>query len=217
MFTGLVAAMGEAVSLGRRPGGAVLRIRATQVASDAAIGDSIAISGVCLTVTGIDSGAALSFDLSDETLQSSTLGALRPGERLNLEPSLRPDSKLGGHFVTGHVDAVGKVRSRNVEGDNFRFVIEAPAEVFKYLVPKGSVTIDGISLTVVEVLDGAFSVVIIPHTAQVTTMGARQVGDAVNLEADILGKYVVKFLSNAYGGKDPSSLMDKLAGGGFLD
>jgi len=212
MFTGLVAELGEAVSLKKQAKGAVLEVRASGTASGAAIGDSIAISGACLTVTGIRD-AAMSFDLSDETLQSTTLGSLKPGDRVNLESSLRADSKLGGHFVTGHVDAVGKIRSKKKAGEAFKVEIEAPPEVMDFLVEKGSVAVDGISLTVVDVLSGSFTVVIIPHTAEVTTIGFKGPGDAVNLEADILGKYVLRFLERA---KSGSTLMKKLQEGGFL-
>jgi riboflavin synthase len=212
MFTGLVAELGEAVSLKRHAKGAVLEVKAPGTARDAALGDSIAISGACLTVTSVKQ-AVMSFDLSEETLRSTTLGSVKPGERVNLESSLRADGKLGGHFVTGHVDAVGKIKSRVREGETFKFEIEAPAEVLDFLVEKGSVAVDGISLTVVDVLSGSFTVVIIPHTAEVTTIGLKEPGDAVNLEADILGKYVLRFLDKA---KSGSSLMKKLKDGGFL-
>lgn len=213
MFTGLVAETGQAVSLKRRQKGAVLEVRAPRTSEDAGIGDSIAISGACLTVTA-KMGDVMSFDLSDETLKSTTLGSLRPGDRVNLESSLRADSKLGGHFVTGHVDAVGKIRSKRKEGEAFALEIEAPGAVLDFLVEKGSVAVDGISLTVVDVLQGSFTLVIIPHTAEVTTIGAKGPGDPVNLEADILGKYVLRFLERA---KSGPGLMKKLAEGGFLD
>lgn len=212
MFTGLVAETGQAVSLKRRQKGAVLEVRAPRTSEDAGIGDSIAISGACLTVTA-KMGDVMSFDLSDETLKSTTLGSLRPGDRVNLESSLRADSKLGGHFVTGHVDAVGKIRSKRKEGEAFALEIEAPGAVLDFLVEKGSVAVDGISLTVVDVFQGSFTLVIIPHTAEVTTIGAKGPGDPVNLEADILGKYVLRFLERA---KSGPGLMKKLAEGGFL-
>jgi riboflavin synthase len=212
MFTGLIAELGEAVSLKRQAKGAVLDVKAPETARNAVLGDSIAISGACLTVTSV-SQTTMSFDLSEETLRSTTLGSVKPGERVNLESSLRADGKLGGHFVTGHVDAVGKIKSKVQEGETFKFEIEAPAEVLDFLVEKGSVAVDGISLTVVDVLGGSFTVVIIPHTAEVTTIGIKGPGDAVNLEADILGKYVLRFLDKA---KSGSSLMKKLKDGGFL-
>lgn len=193
MFTGIITEFGEVVSLKKQGGGAVLTVRANDAASEASIGDSIAVNGACLTVTRIE-GAALSFDLSAETLKSSVLGGFRPGERVNIEPSLRADGKLGGHFVSGHVDAVGKITSRKKESETLRFHIQAPQEVLALLVEKGSVTVDGISLTVVDVSEDYFTIVIIPHTAEVTTLGFKAEGNTVNLEADIIGKYVFRFL-----------------------
>lgn len=194
MFTGIIADIGAVVSLRRKPSGASLTISADQIIKDAAIGDSIAINGVCLTVVTINA-KQLSFDLSDETLNSTNLVQLKPGERVNLEASLSPDGKLGGHFVTGHVDEVGRIKSKNLIGDAFKLVIEAPSKITGLIVEKGSIAIDGISLTVVDVSSDAFSVVIIPHTAGVTTIGLKGVGDTVNIEADIIGKYVAKFLN----------------------
>lgn len=193
MFTGLIAEMAEAVSLKRVPKGAVLTVRAARAAEDARVGDSISVDGACLTVTQAR-GRELAFDLSGETLRSTTLGGLKPGDRVNLEASLRADGKLGGHFVTGHVDAVGRIRSRQREGETFKVEIEAPPQVMDFLVDKGSVAVDGISLTVVDVLRDSFTVVIIPHTAEATTIGLKGKGAAVNLEADIIGKYVARFL-----------------------
>lgn len=193
MFTGIIVELGEVVSLGRKQAGASLAVAVAILSKDAAIGDSIAVNGACLTVAS-RSGNVLSFDLSDETLRSTNLGQLTPGGRVNLEPSLRPDGKLGGHFVTGHVDAIGRIRSKTRAGDTFEIVVEAPEKVTGLLVEKGSVAMDGISLTVVEVSRDTFSIVIIPHTAGVTTIGFKSAGDTVNLEADIIGKYVARFL-----------------------
>lgn len=193
MFTGLIVELGTVVSLSRKQPGASLTLSADTLAKDAAIGDSIAINGACLTVVA-RGGSMLSFDLSDETVRSTNLGLFRQGERVNLEPSLRSDGRLGGHFVTGHVDAVGKIRSKTMMGDAFKVVIDSPGEVTRLLVEKGSVAVDGISLTVVEAASDSFSVVIIPHTARLTTIGFKNAGDTVNLEADIIGKYVAKFL-----------------------
>ena len=192
MFTGLIIELGEVTSLERRAQSARLAIKGLAILKDIAVGDSIAINGVCLTVTGIDRDI-VSFDVSGETLLSTNLGGLKRGDKVNLEPSLRPNSKLGGHFVTGHVDGIGKIRSRRLEGNAERLEIEAPAEVLHYLVRKGSVTVDGISLTVVDVFKDAFSLVILPHTAFLTTIGFKKIGDTVNLEPDMLAKYVEKF------------------------
>ena len=212
MFTGLVTDTGELVSMRPEGGGAALEIRAASTAHEAAIGDSIAISGTCVTVTSIQADT-MRFHVSGETLKATTLGQLKPGNSVNLEPSLRPTDRMGGHFVTGHVDAVGRVKSRAQEGQATRFEIEAPEDVLKYLVDKGSVAVDGISLTVVEVLRDAFTLVIIPHTAEITTLGTKGPGDHVNLEADIIGKYVHRYLHK---GKSPDdSLMASLSKHGF--
>jgi riboflavin synthase len=211
MFTGLIIELGEVISLERRTESARLSVRGHEVMKDAALGDSISINGVCLTVVSIDKAVA-SFDVSHETLRSTNLGNLKKGDRVNLEPSLRPNSKLGGHFVTGHVDGVGRIRAKRPEGTAVRIEIESPGDVLKYLVGKGSVAIDGISLTVVDVLKDAFSVVIIPHTAALTTIGFKGVGETVNLEPDILAKYVAKFLQK----DSDSSLLSALKNSGFI-
>lgn len=137
----------------------------------------------------------LSFDLSEETLSRTNLGGLKAGDIVNIEPSLTPQAKIGGHFVTGHIDTVGKIRAKVHTGDMLKIEFEAPPGVTKFLVEKGSVAVDGISLTVVDILKDGFTVVIIPHTARLTTLGFKGPGDLVNIEADILGKYVAKFLS----------------------
>lgn len=214
MFTGLILELGEAVSLKRGAEGAILTVKAPESSRDAAMGDSIAVNGICLTVVAMDRGL-LSFDVSSETLRSTNLGGLRPGERVNLEPSLTPSSRMGGHFVTGHVEGVGRIRSRAKVGNAVRFEIEASEQVLRYLVEKGSVAVDGISLTVVDVMRDAFSLVIIPHTGKMTTIGFKGPGDTVNLEPDILGKYVAKFLSSRSGGSD-QSLLSALKGSGFI-
>ena len=193
MFTGLIIELGEIAAIDRRAHNARVSIKSRKILKDIALGDSIAINGVCLTVTTVK-GDVSSFDVSDETLKSTNLGELKRGDKVNLEPSLRPDSKMGGHFVSGHVDGIGRIRSRRTEGNAERIEIEAPANILKYLVQKGSVSVDGISLTVVDVLNDAFSLVIIPHTSSLTTIGFKKVGDTVNLEPDILAKYVEKFL-----------------------
>lgn len=213
MFTGIIIEMGEVLSLSRKGMGGSISVRSDIVCRDAVIGDSISINGVCLTVVE-RKGNILSFDISDETMRSTNLGQLRKGDRVNLEPALKTDGKLGGHFVTGHVDGVGMIKSKEALDDAFKVVISAPKEITGLLVEKGSVAIDGISLTVVDVWDKEFSVVIIPHTAKVTTIGLKKVGDTVNLEADIIGKYVAKFLK-----KDEvkeKGLMDALTKAGFI-
>lgn len=195
MFTGIIIELGEVISLEKKTESARLSLRANEVVKDAAPGDSIAVNGVCLTVVKLRTpNSELFFDVSYETLKSTNLGNLKRGDRVNLEPSLRPNSKLGGHFVTGHVEGIGRIRSKTPIGNAIKIEIETPNNILKYLVEKGSVAVDGISLTVVNLLRDAFSVVVIPHTAKLTTIGFKNVGDTVNLEPDILGKYVAKFL-----------------------
>jgi len=224
MFTGIIIELGEVAALDKKGSSARLSIKGKETIKDAAIGDSIAINGVCLTVTKLlIHNSELSFDVSYETLKNTNLGNLKIGDRVNLEPSLKPNSKLGGHFVTGHVDGIGRIRTKTVSGNAVRIEIDAPNNVFKYLIEKGSVAVDGISLTVVNVLKDAFSVVIIPHTAKLTTIGFKNVGDTVNLEPDILGKYVAKFLtesrvkSQESRAKENSELLSALKQSGFIE
>jgi riboflavin synthase len=210
LFTGLIVEMGEIVSVVRKENGARLALQVKTLARDAALGDSISVNGTCLTVVEIK-GNTLSFDLSDETLRSTNMGQLKTKDRVNLEPALRLDAKLGGHFVTGHIDGIGKIKSKTLTGDVYKIVIGTGGHIADFLVEKGSVAVDGISLTVVDVFKDGFSIVIIPHTASLTTIGFKSPGDAVNIEVDILGKYVSKFLSK---GKD-TGFMDVLTREGF--
>jgi riboflavin synthase len=203
--------MGEIVSITKRDSGARLFLSAQSLSSEAKIGDSISVNGTCLTVVEIK-GKTLGFDMSEETLRSTNLGNLRTKDRVNLEPSLRLDSRLGGHFVTGHIDGVGTIKSKSAAGDVLKIVIDAGKEINRFLVEKGSVAVDGISLTVVDVLSMGFSIVIIPHTAQLTTIGVKGPGDTVNIEVDILGKYVSKFLHK----DNDSGLMKALSEEGFM-
>lgn len=210
MFTGLVVEMGNVVSLTKKGNSARLSLDAKTLSRDAKLGDSIAINGTCLTVVEVKD-TVLAFDLSDETLKSSNLGELKARDRVNLEPALRLDDRLGGHFVTGHIDGAGRIRSKTLEGEVYKIVIETEPWMAEYLVEKGSVAVDGISLTVVDVLRDGFSLVIIPHTARLTTIGFKGPGDRVNVEVDILGKYVQRFLHNRRDG----GLMQTLKEQGF--
>jgi len=212
MFTGLIEEMGKVAALSPEGGGAALEISAPLTSKEAAIGDSIAINGTCLTVTQKNSDN-LKFHASSETLSATTMGKLKPGQRVNLEAALRPSDRMGGHFVSGHVDAVGRIRSITPEGQAVRYEIECPEEVLKYLVDKGSVAVDGISLTVVKVLYDAFTMVIIPHTSEVTTIGELKAGHKVNLEADIIGKYVYRFVNKE--APTDQGLMETLSKHGF--
>lgn len=213
MFTGIIIEMGEVATLERKGGITRLFLKSKEVIKDAKIGDSVSVNGTCLTIVEIKD-AAMRFDLSDETMKSTNLGLLKTGDRVNLEPSLRPDSKLGGHFVSGHVDGTGRIRSKTEIGDTFKIEVEVPEEVMHFLVEKGSVAVDGISLTVVDILRDSFTIVIIPHTARLTTMGFKGPGDTVNVEVDIIGKYVSRFL-NKSGNRD-SRLMKTLTEEGFI-
>jgi len=189
VFTGLVQEIGIVVSYD----GGRLTIDGPETAAGVQLGDSVAIDGVCLTVVARD-GSTLGFDAVQETLDRTALGALAQGSRVNLEPALRAGDALGGHYVQGHVDGVGTVRSIELEGGGKRMGFDAPTELLRYVVEKGSITVQGTSLTVAAVDDTGFEVALIPHTLEATTLGALQPGDSVNLETDVLAKYVEKLL-----------------------
>jgi riboflavin synthase len=159
------------------------------IAADAALGDSVAIDGCCLTVTAID-GSRLSFDAVPETLRLTTLGSFQLGSSVNLEPSLRAGDRMGGHLVQGHVDDVGTLVEATAEGDQVLMVFEAADSVLRYAVLKGSIAVNGVSLTIAGLEPGRFAVAVIPHTREVTGLGTLEVGARVNLEADLFGKYV---------------------------
>ncbi|HWC50608.1 MAG TPA: riboflavin synthase [Nitrospira sp.] len=193
MFTGIVEEMGAVTSMEQTLQGTRMTILASTVMRDLEIGDSISINGTCLTVV-TKGEQSFMVDVSPETLSVTTLGRLTGGAPVNLERAMKLNERIGGHLVAGHVDGVGTIRTRRQEGNAIMFVIEAPHEVLRYCVPKGSVTVDGISLTINELTDHAFGVAVIPHTAAVTTLGVKQVGDAVNLESDLIGKFVERLL-----------------------
>ncbi|MEK6711732.1 MAG: riboflavin synthase [Nitrospinota bacterium] len=194
MFSGIVEAVGRVRTLERGEGGARLGVEAPAIMQGVKRGDSIAVNGACLTVVSF-SPRGFEADLSPETLRRTNLGALKAGEGCNLERALALGDRLGGHLVTGHVDAVGKIRGRRAEGDSIWLAVGAPEEVMRYVVLKGSVAVDGISLTVAGVEEGAFSVAVIPHTSGRTTLTEKADGAPVNLEADLIGKYVEKLLA----------------------
>lgn len=185
MFTGIVEELGEVIHFTDQ----TIRIHAEAVLDDADIGDSIAVDGCCLTVTdkGDDWWEA---DVSHETLARTTIGSSRPGSPVNLERPVRAQDRLGGHIVQGHVDAVGEVVDPVPD-----LRVRMPRDLLRYVVTKGSITVDGVSLTVVDVLDDGFTVAVIPHTAEVTTLGRKGPGDAVNLEVDVTVKYVERLLT----------------------
>lgn len=194
MFTGIVEETGTVRTTRPREGGVTFEITAAAVLTDVELGASIAVNGCCLTVTAFDDDA-FTCDAVIETLARTNLGVLAPGDRVNLERPLLVGDRLGGHLVQGHVDATGTVRARDPQPDGSVLIgFTAPPEVMRYVVHKGSVTVDGISLTVAAVATDGFTVAVIPHTLAVTTLGGRAPGDAVNLEADTVAKYVERLL-----------------------
>jgi len=194
MYTGIIEDLGTIVSLKPSPEGAVLTVKSALPTARIHIGDSISFNGVCVTVISRARGR-ISADLSAETLRRSTLGALKPGDRVNLERCLTLGKLINGHLVAGHVDGVARIVSIKPEGDSKLFTFEAPASETRYIVEKGSVSLDGISLTCFGVKGRQFSVSLIPHTLKVTTLGSRKAGDKVNFESDMLVKYVEKMLA----------------------
>jgi riboflavin synthase len=194
MFTGIIQAVGRIAAIEKHAGDARLRIdTGTLDMNDVQLGDSIAVSGVCLTA--LECGAkAFSADVSSETLTRTTLGSLRTGSRVNLEKALTPASRLGGHLVSGHVDGVGEVTERSADARSVRFRIQAPAALARYIAAKGSICLDGVSLTV-NAVDGAqFGLNIVPHTLQATTLDAYLPGRRVNLEVDLIARYLERLL-----------------------
>lgn len=193
MFTGIIEELGTVQSLQRGSNSSRISIQADRVLSDVKLGDSIAINGVCLTVTAFDR-THFSADMMAETLGRTNLGELGHGHKVNLERAVRLADRLGGHLVQGHVDGVGTLVEERVVDIARVLRIQAPPEILKYTVAKGSIAIDGISLTVMEVYPDSFTVSIIPHTAAITTLGFKKPGATVNLEADIIGRYVERLL-----------------------
>jgi len=193
MFTGLVQCLAKVAAIIAEPPGVRLVICESRIAADAKLGDSIAINGCCLTVIDVN-GDRLSFQAGEETLSRTNLGRLTAGDAVNLEQSLKAGEPIGGHYVTGHVDAVGTVYSREDDAQWCRMWFSAPTAQLAQMASKGSVAIDGVSLTLVDVEKDRFSVALIPHTLSLTTLGQRTVGDQVNIETDVLAKYVQRQL-----------------------
>lgn len=213
MFTGLIEDMGRVTSLERRDRAGLLRIETSLPLHEIAVGDSVAVNGACLTVTG-KLNRVLTFDVSPESLDATTLGALRSGNVVNLERALRLGDRMGGHIVTGHVDCIGRLSRMSEVSGNRVLEFYLPAENARYLVPKGSVTISGISLTVNTVNREGFSVNIIPQTQTMTTLATLAIGDRVNIETDILAKYVERLTQTRKSGNDLT--LNTLAENGFL-
>jgi riboflavin synthase len=193
VFTGIIENKGRVESIEPQQEMARLVIRVPEIASELKLGDSVAVNGTCLTVTACDA-ECLSFDAVRETLERTSLGDLKPGSDVNLERAMRADGRFDGHIVQGHVDGVGRVERITRQGDDVQLFIECDKEFAELLVDKGSVAIDGVSLTVVTAGESGFDVILIPHTLTVTTMGDFEPGRRVNLEADILGKYIKAYL-----------------------
>lgn len=195
MFTGIVEETGSVVSFAQAKEAWSLQLAAKLVPSDVALGDSIAVNGCCLTVVKFDAGH-LWFDLLEETRRLTSFNQLKPGSPVNLERSLKPDTRMGGHFVSGHIDALGRIEVFEERGKDHYLRVRAPAGFGRYLVSKGSIAIDGISLTVAEVDGDSFAVWLIPHTLAVTNLREKKAGDGVNLEFDMLAKYVEKLVAS---------------------
>jgi len=209
MFSGIVEEMGAIQKIEKGLAGAKFSILASVILDDLQVGDSVSVSGACLTVTKIE-GQSFSVDVSTETLNCTIFGQITVGTPVNLERAMKLNARMGGHMVTGHVDGIGALRAREQDGNAIYLTVEAPEDIMRYCVAKGSITIDGISLTINAVKDRSFAVAIIPHTAKVTTMGLKQIGDAVNLESDLIGKYVERRLqANGTLPPPPSPVIDK--------
>jgi riboflavin synthase len=217
MFTGIVEAVGEIAALTQQGADARISVRAEAVdLADVKRGDSIAVSGVCLTVVELTE-ATFAADVSAETLARTTLGELKPGASVNLEKAMLPTTRLGGHLVSGHVDGVGVVRQRDEDGSAIRFRIEAPRELAKYIAEKGSICVDGVSLTVNGVNGAVFDLTVIPHTAVVTTLGQWRAGTRANLEVDLIARYLERLmLGGQVADVEPAVTRDFLARHGYL-
>ena len=217
MFTGLVAELGTVQRLARQGNSYHLTVGAKKVLENLKIGDSVAVNGACLTVVRMDD-SSFTADVMPETVRLTNIGSLQPGSRVNLERTLRLCDGLDGHIVSGHVEGLGTISEQRPEGIAVVVTISTPPELLKYIIKKGSIAIDGISLTVTEVTDTSFSVSLIPHTAKETTLGLKKVGDSVNLETDILGKYVERMLTwhQKQEGKTDTLDMNMLLENGFV-
>lgn len=204
MFSGIIEKVGKVRSIQSGDEGARIAVEAGTLLDGVQIGDSIAINGACMTVVAF-AGTVFEADISPESLRLTNLGALRTGDEVNLERALALGDRVGGHLVTGHIDGMGRIRSRRADGDSIWLTVEAPPEVMRYIVYKGSVAVDGISLTVADCNEETFSIAIIPHTSEKTTLTGKKDGMPVNLEADLIGKYVEKLLAPHAGKEGKSS------------
>ncbi|HUF62011.1 MAG TPA: riboflavin synthase [Verrucomicrobiales bacterium] len=195
MFTGIIETTGEVLTFQPRGEGGRLAVRAETLVRELRLGESVAVNGCCLTAAELETErGSLVFDLLLETLRATTLGDLKPGDRVNLERALPADGRFGGHFVQGHVDAASSIAGLEAVGDDYKLTVNLPREAAGLVIPRGSIAVDGISLTAAELGSDQFSVWIIPHTWKRTNLSQRRVGDRVNLEFDLLGKYVLQAL-----------------------
>lgn len=216
MFTGLIEDLGTVRELRKSADNVCLTVATAIPMAELELGESVAVNGVCLTLVDFRDGR-FTADVSPETMARSTLASLKPGSRVNLERALRFGARLGGHLVSGHVDAVATITALTRDGNARRFTFRIPAEMNRYVVAKGSVAIDGISLTVNQVTEDSFSVAVIPHTLEKTTLQDRQVGSTVNVETDLIGKYVERLLGKAPNDQPRSPVdLEFLARHGFL-
>ncbi|HLL99675.1 MAG TPA: riboflavin synthase [Pyrinomonadaceae bacterium] len=212
MFTGIIEELGKISSIEKHTGGARIKISAGIVTKDTGEGDSIAVNGVCLTALNV-SGDSFAADVSEETLKISTLGVLKIGSAVNLERAVTPSTRLGGHIVQGHVDARGSFLAAAKQGDFWTVRIGFPADLARYLVYKGSISVEGVSLTIAALTDSYFEIAVIPKTWELTNLSTLKPGDEVNLEADVIAKYVeriLKFERNSTGGSGSGITMEKL-------
>lgn len=206
MFTGIIEEVGKIKNISKTSSGILLTISADKVLRDCNLGDSIAVNGICLTVTKFDNDS-FTVDVMNETVRKTTLYKLTQNSYVNLERAMLVNSRFGGHIVSGHIDGTGTISDIKKDGIAFIYKINTTKEITKYIINKGSITIDGISLTVVSVSDTSFTVSIIPHTMTVTNLGKKKIGDMVNLENDYIAKYVEKMLDNK---QEKKSLLEKL-------
>ncbi len=214
MFTGIIEEVGTVKTVQRSGSSSFIEIEAKKVLEGTQLGDSIAVNGVCLTVTQL-SGSHFRADVMNETLSRSSLGQLRSGSKVDLERAMAANGRFGGHIVSGHIDGTGTISEIKADGIAVWYTVSASPDILRYIVEKGSVAIDGISLTVAKVTDASFSVSVIPHTAAQTVLGAKKAGDIVNLENDIIGKYVEKLMKPAETPRSGGITMEFLAKNGF--
>ncbi len=193
MFTGLIETQGIVTRVDRVGGGAQMEIYAPEFGRDMALGDSVAVDGACLTIANFARGAFVA-DISDETLTKTTLGTARQGTKVNLERALRLSDRLGGHMVTGHIEGMGRLLLRHPAGNSTVYQFQVPPSLMEYIVAKGSVAIDGISLTVAQIRGESFAAAVVPHTEEITTLKDKAIGSAVNVEVDVMAKYVKRFV-----------------------